>query len=159
MYYFAYGSTLDLLQMRLRCPKSRFLTTARLDGYRICFPRKSVVRDCATISVEPADGECVWGVLFEVGPDDMERLDDREGFQKRRDPSKNAHNRITVKVETAEGKAAVAEAYVAVPTENPGLPSSHYIAFLVSCAAECGLPKSHLVALAAHLPLGQSQAA
>ena len=89
----------------------------------------------------------------------MERLDEREGFSKARDPSKNKHNRITVKVETAEGKAAVAEVYVAVPSENPGQPSSHYVAFLVACAAECGLPKSHLVALATHMPVGQAEAA
>lgn len=159
MYYFAYGSNLDLFQMRLRCPNARFLTTARVPGFRVCFPRKSRVRDCASISVEPADGEEVWGVLFEVGPDDLERLDEREGFLKRRDPGQNHHNRITIKVETAEGKAAVAETYVAVATEAPGTPTSHYVAFLVACAAECGLPKSHLVALAAHMPVSQAEAA
>jgi len=42
---------------------------------------------------------------------------------------------------------------VAVPAENPGLPSPHYIGYLVAAAAECGLPKSHLVKLAAHMPV------
>ena len=69
--YFAYGSNLDLLQMQLRCPEAQFVSTARLDGYRICFPRKSFVRDCAVISIEPAVGESVWGALYELDGTDL----------------------------------------------------------------------------------------
>ena len=32
MYYFAYGSNLDPLQMRLLCPEAKFVSTAKLDG-------------------------------------------------------------------------------------------------------------------------------
>lgn len=157
MYHFAYGSNLDSFQMRVRCPNARLVTTARLEGFRICFPRRSRVRDCAVISVEPADNESVWGLVYELDPDDLERLDDREGYVKTRDPSLNQRNRITVRVESSEGKSMVAEVYVAVPSQDPGLPSAHYVGFLVACAAECGLPKSHLVALASHMPVPQGQ--
>jgi hypothetical protein len=47
----------------------------------------------------------------------------------------------------------VAEVYIAVPTANPGLPTPQYVGYLVAAAAECGLPKAHLVALAAHMPV------
>lgn len=153
MYYFAYGSNLDLLQMQLRCPDARFVGTARLDGYRICFPRKSFVRDCAVISVEPSDNESVWGALYEIDRTTVGRLDEREGFSPEREAAKNAQNRVTVRVECSDGRIVLTETYVATPTENPGLPSPHYIGYLVAAAAECGLPKSHLMKLAAHMPV------
>ena len=153
MYYFAYGSNLDLLQMQLRCPEAQFVSTAKLDGYRICFPRKSFVRDCAVISIEPSMSECVWGALYELDGTDIARLDEREGYDKRRDRAQNQYNRITVRVEIADDHPVVAEVYVAQPTPNPGLPSPHYIGYLVAAAAECGLPKSHLVKLAQHMPV------
>ena len=159
MYYFAYGSNLDLLQMQVRCPDAQFVSTARLDGYRVCFPRKSFVRDCAMISIEPDVGESVWGALYELDPADLTRLDEREGYNPKRNPALNPHNRVTLRVEASDERMVVAEAYVATPTENPGLPSPHYIGYLVAAAAECGLPKSHLVKLAAHMHLGLPAAA
>ena len=153
MYYFAYGSNLDLLQMQLRCPEAQFVSTAKLDGYRICFPRKSFVRDCAVISIEPSVSECVWGALYELDGTDIARLDEREGYDKRRDRALNQYNRITVRVEVADDHPVVAEVYVATPSADPGLPSPHYIGYLVAAAAECGLPKSHLVKLAQHMPV------
>jgi len=153
MYYFAYGSNLDLLQMQLRCPEAQFVSTAKLDGYRICFPRKSFVRDCAVISIEPSVSECVWGALYELDGTDIARLDEREGYDKRRDRDKNQYNRITVRVEVADDHPVVAEVYVATPSADSGLPSPHYIGYLVAAAAECGLPKSHLVKLAQHMPV------
>jgi gamma-glutamylcyclotransferase (GGCT)/AIG2-like uncharacterized protein YtfP len=156
MYYFAYGSDLDLLQMQLRCPEAQFVSTAKVDGYRVCFPRRSYIRDCAIISIEPAIGESVWGALYELDGTDIQRLDEREGFDKKRDRGLNQRNRITVRVEGSDDRPVVAEVYVAVPTVSPGLPSPQYIGYLVAAAAECGLPKSHLVKLAAHMPVAEA---
>lgn len=159
MFYFAYGSNLDLLQMQIRCPDAQFVATARLDGYRVCFPRKSFVRDCAVISIEADAAESVWGALYEIEATDLQRLDDCEGYNPKRDTTLNPNNRITVRVETSDERTIVAETHVAEPTENPGLPSPHYIGYLVAAAAECGLPKSHLVKLASHMPVPQVKAA
>jgi gamma-glutamylcyclotransferase (GGCT)/AIG2-like uncharacterized protein YtfP len=139
--------------MQLRCPEAQFVSTAKLEGYRLCFPRKSFIRDCAVISIEPSMSESVWGALYELDGTDIQRLDEREGYDKKRDRALNKYNRITVRVETADERAVVAEVYVATPTANPGLPSPQYVGYLVASAAECGLPKSHLVKLAAHMPV------
>jgi gamma-glutamylcyclotransferase (GGCT)/AIG2-like uncharacterized protein YtfP len=155
MYYFAYGSNLDLLQMQLRCPDAQFVSTAKLEGYRICFPRRSKIRDCAVISIEPSMSEVVWGALYELDGTDIQRLDEREGYDKKRDRALNQRNRITVRVTGADDRAVVAEVYIATPTPEPGLPSPQYVGYLVASAAECGLPKSHLVKLAAHMPVPQ----
>lgn len=157
MFYFAYGSNLDLMQMQLKCPDAQFVSTARLDGYRVCFPRRSFVRDCAIISIEPDAAESVWGALYEVEDGDMKRLDEREGFSARREAARNVRNRVTVRVETSDERSVTAEAYVAVASDDPGQPSPHYIGYLVASAAECGLPKSHLVKLAAHIPVAPAR--
>ena len=125
---------------------------AHLDGYRVCFPRKSFVRDCAVISVEPSPGEEVWGALYELDGTDIARLDEREGYDKRRDRQLNQSNRITVRVEGADERAVLAEVYVAVASADPGLPTPQYVGYLIASAAECGLPKSHLERLARHMP-------
>lgn len=158
MYYFAYGSNLDLLQMQLRCPGAQFVSTARLDGYRLCFPRKSFVRDCAIVSIEPSPGEEVWGALYELDGTDIARLDEREGYDKRRDRQLNHFNRITVRVEGADERAVLAEVYVAVPSADPGVPTPQYVGYLIASAAECGLPKSHLEKLAQHMPVAAQEA-
>jgi hypothetical protein len=128
------------------------VSIARLDGYRVCFPRKSFVRDCAVISVEPSPGEEVWGALYELDGTDIARLDEREGYDKRRDRQLNQSNRITVRVEGADERAVLAEVYVAVASADPGLPTPQYVGYLIASAAECGLPKSHLERLARHMP-------
>jgi gamma-glutamylcyclotransferase (GGCT)/AIG2-like uncharacterized protein YtfP len=158
MYYFAYGSNLDLLQMQLRCPGAQFVSTARLDGYRLCFPRKSFVRDCAIVSIEPSPSEEVWGALYELDGTDIARLDEREGYDKRRDRQLNHFNRITVRVEGADERAVLAEVYVAVPSADPGVPTPQYVGYLIASAAECGLPKSHLEKLAQHMPVAAQEA-
>jgi gamma-glutamylcyclotransferase (GGCT)/AIG2-like uncharacterized protein YtfP len=153
MYYFAYGTNLDLLQMQLRCPEAQLVGTAKLAGYRLCFPRRSYIRDCAVISIEPAEGEDVWGALYELDGTDIQRLDEREGYDKKRDRALNPYNRVTVRVEASDDRAVVAETYVAVPATNAGMPSPQYVGYLVASAAEVGLPKSHLVKLAQHMPV------
>jgi gamma-glutamylcyclotransferase (GGCT)/AIG2-like uncharacterized protein YtfP len=158
MYYFAYGSNLDLLQMQLRCPGAQFVSIAKLDDYRICFPRKSFVRDCAVISIEPSVGDEVWGALYELDGTDIARLDEREGYDKRRDRLLNHRNRITVRVEGPDERPVLAEVYMAVPSADPGLPTPQYVGYLIASAAECGLPKSHLEKLAEHMPVPPQEA-
>ena len=44
-----------------------------------------MIRDCAVISIEPSMSEIVWGALYELDGTDIQRLDEREGYDKRRD--------------------------------------------------------------------------
>ena len=36
-YYFAYGSNLNLKQMKIRCPEFKHVKNITLDGYRLIF--------------------------------------------------------------------------------------------------------------------------
>ena len=91
MIYFAYASNLDERQMALRCPGARATGVAQLASHRLCFPRRSPVRDCAVASIEPHAGSIVWGVTYDMSSEDMRRLDAREGY----DPSLPADGTAT----------------------------------------------------------------
>ena len=131
MYYFAYGSNLDLLQMQLRCPGR----AVRVDGEARRLPHlpSRGNRSCAiapsSASNRPRATTC-GAALYELDGTDIARLDEREGYDKRRDRRLNQRNRITVRVEGSDERAVPAEVYIAVPTENPGLPSPHYVGYL-----------------------------
>jgi AIG2 family protein len=142
MLYFAYGANLDASQMRLRCAGARGVGKARLDDYRFCFPLWSRIRQSGLISIEPAAGERVWGVLYEVRESDFTGLDLREGFDALR-PARNSVSRITVKVARTRGRTSTAETYVARPGIEARMPSADYVAYLAKLAAARGFPEEY----------------
>lgn len=148
MLYFAYGSNLDRRQMAERCPEARVVGVAHLPGHRLSFPRRSPVRHCATASIEPAPDATVWGALYDLTDTDLARLDAREGYVASRE-AESRYRRVTVAVVREDGTPAEAAAYVAVPTENPGLPSAEYLAHFIAGAADFGLPEEYRRMLAA----------
>jgi hypothetical protein len=78
-YYFAYGSNMDLEQMRRRCPDSKLAGVAVLEDHQIGFTRFSVNRNSAVADVLVSPGRQVWGILYEVSTADLEKLDIAEG--------------------------------------------------------------------------------
>ncbi len=149
MLYFAHGSYIDLPQMRVCAPEAEFVAAARLQDYRLCFPRWSKVRDSALASIEPAKGEIAWGALYEVTPRDLSRLDLVEGFVADRDPKLNAARRIAVRVERPDGLTVDAETHVAVPMADPGRPSLSYLLVLARAATALEFPHDYIAKLRA----------
>jgi gamma-glutamylcyclotransferase (GGCT)/AIG2-like uncharacterized protein YtfP len=78
MYYFAYGSNMNWQQMQRRCPSARFVCVARLANYQFGITRHSRLRDCGTANVFLADGNEVWGTVYEVSEAELAILD---GFE------------------------------------------------------------------------------
>jgi gamma-glutamylcyclotransferase (GGCT)/AIG2-like uncharacterized protein YtfP len=147
MIYFAYGSNLDRAQMQARCPESRFIVSARLDGHRLCFPRRSFIRNCATASIEPHVGSYVWGALYELTEEDFVRLDAREGYVAERHPAENNYNRAPILVRRPDGERVEAVTYVANPTPAPGPPSTEYLTLIINGAVFCRLPEDYIAML------------
>jgi hypothetical protein len=143
MLYFAYGANLDATQMRLKCPEARHVGKARLDDYRFCFPIWSRIRQSGLISIEPAVGEHVWGVLYEMRDTAFGRLDEREGYDPERAPSRNSFNRVTVKIARAQNKTSDAQTYMARAGAEARLPSADYILYLLRLATARGLPEEY----------------
>jgi len=141
MHYFAYGSNMDLVQMRERAPGGRALGPARLAGWRLRFTRDSPAWGGGVGHIEPDDADEVWGVLWDATDDDMTALDEYEGI------AGGAYVRDLVTV-THDGEQVAAIVYLAVP-RGIKQPSKRYIAALVRGAEAHGLPAGYVERLRA----------
>ena len=75
MLYFAYGSNLNLFQMKRRCKDSVFLKKYALKGYRLNFRSKYRAAD-----IEKSKNSIVPGALFEISKSDEKKLDVYEDY-------------------------------------------------------------------------------
>ena len=75
MLYFAYGSNLNLLQMKRRCKDSVFLKKYELKGYKLNFRSKYRAAD-----IEKSKNSLVPGALFEISKSDEKKLDVYEDY-------------------------------------------------------------------------------
>ena len=75
MLYFAYGSNLNLFQMKRRCKDSIFLRKYELKGYRLNFRSKYRAAD-----IEKSKNSLVPGALFEISKSDEKKLDVYEDY-------------------------------------------------------------------------------
>ena len=75
MLYFAYGSNLNLFQMKRRCKDSVFLKKYELKGYRLNFRSKYRAAD-----IEQSKNSLVPGALFEISKSDEKKLDIYEDY-------------------------------------------------------------------------------
>ena len=75
MLYFAYGSNLNLFQMKRRCKDSVFIKKYELKGYRLNFRSKYRAAD-----IEKSKNSIVPGALFEISKSDEKKLDVYEDY-------------------------------------------------------------------------------
>lgn len=131
MNYFAYGSNMKLIQIKSRCLEAKKIGSGRLNGYEICFPRKSPSRQGKGVAsiCEKAGGH-VEGVVFELIDSDLNRLDEYEGVPK-------SYIRKPVMILMNDGGEIVAETYVANTMEGaPFKPSKAYMGTIIEGAIE-----------------------
>jgi gamma-glutamylcyclotransferase (GGCT)/AIG2-like uncharacterized protein YtfP len=153
MIYFAYGANIDPQQMRLRCRRGRSLGPARLDGYRLCFPRYSFIRQSALASIEKAPDESVWGALYEIEEADLARLDSCEGYYVASDPAGNPVNRVDVEPCASDGGRMAAFTYVANPMAYAAEPSRGYLSQLARCGRALDFPEDYIAKILAFIPV------
>ena len=75
MLYFAYGSNLNLSQMKRRCKDSVFLKKINLENFRLTFRSRYRAAD-----IEPKKNSLVPGGLFEISKSDEKKLDIYEDY-------------------------------------------------------------------------------
>src|SRR5210317_1520733 len=75
MLYFAYGSNLNLFQMKRRCKDSIFLKKINLKDFRLTFRSKYRAAD-----IEPKKNSTVPGGLFNISKSDEKKLDVYEDY-------------------------------------------------------------------------------
>lgn len=76
-YYIAYGSNLNVRQMRMRCPNATILGTANLKGWELLFKGS---KTGSYLTIEECEGGLVPMVIWEVTASDEAALDRYEGF-------------------------------------------------------------------------------
>ncbi len=76
-YYIAYGSNLNIRQMRMRCPGARIIGTSVIEGYRLLFKGS---RTGSYLTIEPQEGASIPVAAWAVTEEDEAALDRYEGF-------------------------------------------------------------------------------
>ena len=76
-YYIAYGSNLNIRQMRMRCPSARIIGTSEIPDYELLFKGS---RTGSYLTIEPKKGSRVPVAAWEVNAEDEQVLDRYEGF-------------------------------------------------------------------------------
>jgi gamma-glutamylcyclotransferase (GGCT)/AIG2-like uncharacterized protein YtfP len=131
---FAYGSNLAEDQMALWCPRYEFLGPARLDGFRLEFRRRSIRWVGGAADVVEAEGEEVWGALYELPDGEVGGLDTKE-------LEGDAYRRRAVVVELDGERRRVHTYEVIDKTLAEVAPAPAYAAAILRGMAERGLPE------------------
>ena len=76
-YYIAYGSNLNIRQMRMRCPSARIIGTSEIPGYELLFKGS---KTGSYLTIEPKKSSRVPVAAWEVSAEDEQALDRYEGF-------------------------------------------------------------------------------
>jgi len=75
-YYIAYGSNLNIRQMRRRCPSARIIGTSEVSDYKLLFKGS---KTGSYLTIEPKEGSSVPVAVWEVTEKDELALDQYEG--------------------------------------------------------------------------------
>lgn len=140
-WFFAYGSNMNLEQIRSRCSRSPVVATARLMNYRLDFFGYSETWDGALETVVPAPGQEVWGVVFALSRLDWERLDLWQGA---RMDGGGMYFHFPATVKDNDGNSHPVRLYKKDIQEAPMNPSREYLNHIVCGATENNLPSDYI---------------
>lgn len=132
-YYIAYGSNLNLEQMKRRCPDAKLLGTGTIRDYGLLFRGSS---KNAVATIEPSIGEKVPVGVFEISDWDEKYLDCYEGYP-------HMYYKDSVNIEI-HGEKTEAMIYLMHPKYEMGMPSRSYYQTIRQGYYDCGLDTSYL---------------
>lgn len=121
-YYIAYGSNLNVKQMKMRCPGATILGTAKLKDYELLFKGS---KTGSYLTIEKMEGSTVPVVIWEVTESDEKSLDRYEGY-----PIFYYKKEMKLQYKGIRtGKRRTVNAFVYImQEENPvGVPSIYYM--------------------------------
>ena len=120
-YYLAYGSNLNLEEMKKRCPGARVIGVTRIPDYRLLVKKGG---SGAYLTIEKERGRSVPAAAWEVGTEEEAALDEYEGFPRL---YCKTEERVSVK-EQGTGKTWYVQAFVYRMYEKfpAGVPTEEY---------------------------------
>ncbi|MCM1275476.1 MAG: gamma-glutamylcyclotransferase [Lachnospiraceae bacterium] len=119
--YLAYGSNLNVYQMRCRCPGAKVIGTAEIRNYELLFKGSL---SGSYLTIEKKRGGKVPVAAWEVSPENEKALDRYEGF-----PTFYYKKELTISIKLLDGTVEKRAAFVYIMHENRplGMPSEAYI--------------------------------
>lgn len=142
IYYFAYGSNMNLKQMEECCGVSNFSVVgpAQIKGFALAFTRKSKKWNGGVADLVESD-ESAWGVCYVINEYALGQLDCREGFHPDRPSNENSYNRrVVIIVDRKGSKIENVYCYFANPQNSFYQPSKEYLDTVIRGALENNLP-------------------
>ena len=120
-YYIAYGSNLNIRQMRYRCPGAKPIGISAIPDYELLYKGS---KTGAYLTIEPKNGSLVPIAVWAVTADDERRLDIYEGY-----PNFYYKKEIRLPVKLASRKMKKVNAFVYIMHEERSIaiPSMTYI--------------------------------
>lgn len=121
-YYIAYGSNLNIPQMRMRCPGARIIGTSVIEDYQLLFKGS---KTGSYLTIEPMESAEVPVVIWEVTETDEKALDRYEGY-----PNFYYKKEMTLDIKGIRtGKVRRRDAFVYIMHEERelGIPSLYYV--------------------------------
>ena len=121
-YYIAYGSNLNIPQMRMRCPGARIMGPSVIEDYQLLFKGS---KTGSYLTIEPMEGAEVPVVIWEVTETDEKALDRYEGY-----PNFYYKKEMTLDIKgirTGKVRRRDAFAYIMHEERELGIPSWYYV--------------------------------
>ena len=152
--YVAYGSNLNIQQMKGRCPDAKFVGTGVIENYELQF-KGSLYGAHATIA--PKEGASVPVGLWTIQSRDESRLDMYEGYRK---TGYRYYDKEQVRVNMTNGGSVIGMVYIMDQRMDFGQPTPGYYDTVREGYANCGLDETILEqALNSSLELAQARMA
>ena len=126
--YVAYGSNLNIRQMKYRCPDAKLYGTGVIEDYALQF--KGLPHG-AFATIAPKEGAFVPVAVWEISKQNEQALDRYEGY-----PSHYFKQNVSVQLDGEEVDAMV---YIMNLKMNFGLPSPYYYGTVYEGYNDCGL--------------------
>ena len=133
--YLAYGSNLNKQQMQVRCPESKVVGTAYIEGYRLLFKGS---RTGSYFTIEKQKGRRVPVGVWAVSKRDELHLDFYEGY-----PSFYYKKNLKVRL-TETGEEVDAFVYIMDEERPLGLPSKDYVRVCKQGYDDFGFDKAYV---------------
>ena len=135
-YYIAYGSNLNLSQMKKRCLGAKLLTAFMLENYELEF-KKAPMNKNAYATITPSGGKKVPAALFSLTPKDEDALDLYE------DVIGNLYYKKTITVQLY-GENIEALVYIMNLKAKPMYPKTSYINTILQGYKDHGFNEAYL---------------
>lgn len=127
--YIAYGSNLNIEQMKYRCPTAKLVGIGTLENCAMDFRR---ISSSAYATIHPEEGSFVPVAFWKIDQKAERALDMYEGYPR-------FYYKRTLNITSADGSTKNAMVYIMNSRATPGIPSSHYIQTIYQGYLDVGL--------------------